>query len=324
MAENKEKKDLASVITSIQKKLGKNTIKFGSKEEKVDVIPFSIPSMNKITGIGGIPKGRLVEFHGMDGTFKSTFALDIIKNAQAKGLVCVYVDAEYTFSAEYAEKVGVDVESLVIIQPNSAEEAFDLMEQLIDSGEIGVIVLDSLAALSPQTELENEFGKANIGVMARLVGQALRKLTGKIGKTNTALVFLNQLREQLGGYVVMKTTPGGNAVKFYASMRFECSKLQMKEGNEVIGANIKVKVVKNKLAIPFKTTELEVVYGEGFNIDADLIEQLIEENIIEKAGAGWITIEGQKFQGIDKVVNFLNDNLELKEKLISDYYNKIK
>lgn len=200
MAKKEEKKlDLKEIIAGISKELGEGAINYAQDEMgTLEVIPFSIPSVNKITGIGGVARGRLTEFHGMDGTFKTTFTLDLIKNAQKLGITCAFIDAEFSYSPEYAERLGVNNETLILVKPNSAEEAFGVIEKLIDSGQVGCIVLDSIAALSPETELENEFGKSNIGVMARLMNQALRKLTAKAGKNNVALVFINQLREMLG------------------------------------------------------------------------------------------------------------------------------
>lgn len=323
MAKKEEKKvELKDVLAGISKELGEGAINYAQEEMgSLEVIPFSIPSVNRITGIGGVPRGRLTEFHGMDGTFKTTFTLDLIKNAQSMGITCAFIDAEFSYSPEYAEKLGVDNSKLILVKPNSAEEAFGVMEKLIDSGQVECIVLDSIAALSPETELENEFGKSNIGVMARLMNQALRKLTAKAGKNNVALIFINQLREMLGGYVPMKTTPGGNGVRFYASMRFEISKSQVKDGTDVIGVNLKVKCVKNKLATPYLIAEVEAIYGVGIDVQKDLINECVEAGILSKAGAGWLQLaEGVKVQGLDNAKQFLIDNPEFEQELI----NKLK
>lgn len=322
MAKKEEKKlDLKEIIAEMQKDLGEGAITYASEELGMQgVIPFSFPSLNRITGIGGIPRGRLVEISGMDGTFKSTIVLDSIANEQKLGGTCAFIDAEFSFSPEYAEKLGVDTEKLILIHPASAEEAFGVIEKLIDSGQVSLIALDSIAALSPNTELENEFGKSNIGVMARLLNQALRKLTAKAGKTNTTLFFINQQRELLGQYIPMKTTPGGNGVRFFASMRFENNKSQIKEGTDVVGVNIKIKVTKNKLSVPYLNTELECIYGIGVDKQKDLINECSDLGIISKGGAGWFEIAGQKMQGLDKVKQFLIDNPEYEEELI----NKLK
>lgn len=318
-----EKGSLADIISNLQKELGEGAISFGEEyTSQGGVIPFTIPSLNEITGIGGIPRGRLIEISGMDGTFKTTLMLDAIASEQQLGGLAAFVDAEFSFDENYATKLGVDVSKLILVHPKSAEEAFAIIEKLIDSKQVSLICLDSIAALSPETELENEFGKSNIGVMARLLNQALRKLTAKAGHTNTTLFFSNQLRELLGGYVPMKTTPGGNGVRFFASMRFENSKSHVKEGTDIVGVTIKVKCTKNKLAVPFKTTELECVYGEGIDKIKDFINICTNLGLIEKGGAGWYKIgEDVKIQGIDSLKQFLLDNPEFYESLTEKFNN---
>ena len=320
----KEKQSLQDVLLGIQKDFGEGILTSAIEEMgQLEVIPFSIPSMNRITGIGGIGKGRITEFHGMDGTFKTTFCLDLISQCQKMGGTAAFIDAEYSFSAEYAEVLGVDNEKLILIHPSSAEEAFTIIEKLVDSGQVDLIVLDSIASLSPSTELANDFGASNMGVMARLMGQFFRKITAKAGKTNTALVFINQLREMLGGYVPMKTTPAGNAIKFYASMRFEITKSAIKNGTDTIGVNLKVKCVKNKLAKPFLITEVEAMYGQGINIQKDVVNEAIESGVIQKGGA-WLTYENEKYQGYDTFVKLLKDNPEFEQALITKIKNQLK
>ncbi len=271
--------------------------------------------------IGGIGKGRITEIHGMDGTFKSTISLYAIKECQAQGGTCVFIDAEYAYSPEYAETIGVDNERLILVHPSSAEEAFNVIEKMVESGDVDLIVLDSLAALSPSAELANDFGASNMGVMARLVGQFFRKLTAKLGKTKTAFVVLNQLREMLGGYVPMKITPCGNAVRFYASLRLEISKVQIKEGTDVKGVTLKIKTVKNKLFTPFLTTEIEAIYGEGINLDKDFLRTCIDLGIVKKAGAGWMSYKDIKIQGEDAFIQLFRDNQELKTDLTTEINN---
>ena len=306
---------LDSVLKSLEKD-SPGLVTFAKElEGKLEVIPFTIPSLDAITGVGGVVKGRMTEIFGMDGTFKTTLALYAIAEAQRRGGMCAFIDAEFAFSAEYAEKIGVDIDQLILIHPSSAEEAFNVMEKLIDTKEIDLIVLDSIASLSPSTELANEFGSSNMGVMARLIGQMLRKLTAKLGKSNTALILINQLREQLGGYVPMKTTPGGNAPRFYATLRLEIKKAAIKDGKEQTGVTLTVKTVKNKLSTPFLETELEAMFGEGIDIEKDLIKTAVERGIIQKAGAGWMTYGEVKLQGLDKFKAFFSDNPEAFEDL---------
>lgn len=322
----KEKKQLESledVLKSIEKDFGEGIISMGNKElGALEVIPFTIPSMNRITTIGGVPKGRIIEFHGMDGTFKTTFTLDLILSCQRAGGKCAFIDAEYSFSPEYAEALGVNVEDLILIHPSSAEEAFAVLERLTDTKQIDLLILDSIAALSPSTELANEFGTSNMGVMARLMGQFFRKLVAKVGKANMALVMINQLREQLGGYVPMKTTPGGNALRFYASMRFEISKSPIKEGKEIKGVNLTVKCVKNKLGVPYLQTEVEAIYGQGIDVIKDLINEACIMGIIDKAGAGWMTYKEIKIQGLDAMKQLVLDNEELYSELENQVYDR--
>lgn len=324
MAKAEKIEDLKETIKSIEKDFGAGIISYGKDEiGTLEVIPFSIISMNRITGIGGIPKGRITDFHGMDGTFKTTFCLDLIAQCQKSGGTCALIDAEYAFSPEYAEGLGVDIDSLILVHPSSAEEAYTILEKLVDTKEVDLIVLDSTTSLSPNAELLNDFGASNMGVMARLSGQFYRKLTAKLGKSNTALVLVGQLREVLGGYVPMKAVPGGNAIKFFASMRFEVSKSQIKDGTSVIGITLKVKNVKNKLAIPYLMTEVEAIYGYGIDKQKDLINEAILYGMIKAGGAGWLTLpNGIKLQGVDNVKKYLIDNdvyLSALEQKIKEY-----
>lgn len=311
-----EKKNLESILNSLKKDYGNEILSYGNdKVGDFGTIPFGTHSLDAITGIGGIPKGRVTELHGMDGTFKTTFTLELARECQQQNGKVAFIDAEYAFSAEYAETLGVNTEDILLIHPASAEECFSVIERLVESKEIDLIILDSLAALSPNAELANEFGSSNMGVMARLMGQFFRKVVAKIGKTGCTLVIINQLRESLGGYVPLKTTPGGNALKFFASMRFEITKSAIKEGTAVKGVNLKVKCVKNKLATPFLTTELECIYGQGIDKLKDLIEVACDKGIITKGGAGWMTYEDVKIQGADNMKIFLLENKDKLEEI---------
>lgn len=323
MGKEQKPQDLKNILKEMQKDYGEGIFTYGSEEVgQLEVIPFSIPSMNRITGIGGIPKGRVTEFSGMDGCFKSTFCLDLVAECQKSGGTAAYVDAEYSYSPEYGEVLGVNNETLLLFHPASAEEAFSIIERLVDSGQVDLIVLDSTTSLSPSTELNNEFGTANMGVMARLNGQFFRKITAKVGKSNTALVLIAQLRESLGGYVPMKVVPGGNATRFYASLRFEISKSAIKEGTDVMGVTLKVKCIKNKLSVPFKTTEVEAMFGIGIDKLKDLINEAIHFGIISKGGAGWLTYGESKVQGVDNFKQLLQDNEEFKEAIINQIKEK--
>lgn len=309
---------LDEALKQIEKTLGEGVVT--SAEDsigKLEVCSTGIPSLDNATGIKGLPKARITEIYGMDGTFKTTVALLTIAEAQRNGDICAFVDAEFAFSPEYAAKLGVDNSKLILVHPSSAEEAFNVMEKLIETGEIGVMCLDSIASLSPSAEIANEFGSSNMGVMARLMGQMFRKLVSKLGKSNTCLILINQLREQLGGYVPMKTTPGGNAARFYASIRIEITKSQLKEGTDVKGVTLKMKTVKNKLNTPFMTTEVEAMFGEGIDVKKDIINLAISKGIISKAGAGWMSYKDVKLQGIDKFKAFFEDNPEFFEELKS-------
>ncbi len=323
MSEKKEKVEkvvvkekFSDVVIEMNKEFEEGVFSYGNEEiGNLGVIPFGILSLDGITGIGGIAKGRISEIHGMDGSFKTTLALHLIVECQKTGGTCAFIDAEYAYLPEYAEKIGVDNDKLILVHPASAEEAYKAIEKLVDSKRIDLIVLDSLAALSPVTELTNDFGSSNMGVMARLTGQFFRKITAKVGKTGTALVILNQLREQLGGYVPMKTTPGGNAVRFYASLRLEISKAAIKVGTDVKGVTLKVKTVKNKLSEPYLITELEAIFGEGINKRKDMLNVATTLDIISKSGAGWLTYKDHKIQGIDNFIKLLGDNEELQKEI---------
>jgi recombination protein RecA len=268
-------------------------------------------------GVGGFPKGRVIEIYGPESSGKTTLAISCIAEAQKKGGICAFIDAEHAFDRHYAEKLGVDIENLIISQPDNGEQALEIAENLIRSGAIDIVVIDSVAALTPKSEIEGEMGDSKMGLHARLMSQALRKLTGTISKTNCTVFFINQLREKIG---VMfgnpETTTGGNALKFYASVRLDIRRSsQIKEGENVIGNRTKVKVVKNKVAPPFKTAEFDIMYGEGVSKTGEILDLAVEFEIIKKAGS-WFSYGDTKLgQGRDAVKALIKDNPELADEL---------
>ncbi len=313
---NQEKlKALQLTLDKIDKDYGKGAIiKMG------DRAVVSIPSISSgsialdiALGIGGYPRGRVIEIYGPESSGKTTLAIHAIAEAQKAGGIAAYVDAEHAFDRLYAEKLGIDVENLYISQPDNGEQALEIADALIRSGAIDIIVIDSVAALTPKAEIEGEMGDSKMGLQARLMSQALRKLTANISKTNTCCIFINQLREKIG---VMfgnpETTTGGNALKFYASVRVDIRRLsQIKEGDEVMGNRTKVKIVKNKLAPPFKISEFDIIYGEGISKIGEIIDLGVEYEIIKKSGSWFSYGETKLGQGRDAVKQLLNDNPEL-------------
>ncbi|MGE5423777.1 MAG: recombinase RecA [Syntrophothermus sp.] len=317
---NKEKlKALQLTLDKLEKTYGKGTVmKLGDNAiEAVDVIPTGSISLDYALGVGGVPKGRVIEIYGPESSGKTTLALHVIAESQKTGGIAAFIDAEHAFDRFYAQKLGVDVENLLVSQPDSGEQALEITENLIRSGAIDVIVIDSVAALTPKSEIEGEMGDSKMGLQARLMSQALRKLTGTISKTATCCIFINQLREKIG---VMfgnpETTTGGNALKFYASIRIDIRKLnQIKEADDVVGNRVKVKVVKNKVAPPFRKAEFDIIYGEGISKTFEIIDLAVENNIIKKSGS-WFSYGDTKLgQGRDAVKKLLVDNPELAEEL---------
>jgi recombination protein RecA len=322
---NKEKlKSLQLTLDKIEKTYGKGTImKMGeAPTEQIDAISSGSIGLDLALGVGGFPRGRIIEIYGPESSGKTTLAIHAIAEAQRKGGIAAIIDAEHAFDVSYARKLGVDTENLLISQPDNGEQALEIADNLIRSGAIDIIVIDSVAALTPKAEIEGEMGDSRMGLQARLMSQALRKLTGTINKTSTICIFINQLREKIG---VMfgnpETTTGGNALKFYASVRLDIRKQgQIKDGENVIGNRAKVKVVKNKVAPPFKTAEFDIIYGEGVSKVGEIIDLGVELNIIRKSGS-WFSYGDTKLgQGRDAVVALLKDNPELAEEL----ENKIK
>lgn len=312
---NEKLKALQLTLDKIEKTYGKGTImKLGDNHiEPMEVISTGSIGLDIALGVGGLPKGRVVEIYGPESSGKTTLAIHAIANVQRNGGIAAFIDAEHAFDRFYAEKLGVDTQSLLISQPDNGEQALEITENLIRSGAIDLIVIDSVAALTPKAEIEGEMGDSKMGLQARLMSQALRKLTGTINKTKCCCVFINQLREKIG---VMfgnpETTTGGNALKFYASVRLDIRRIgQIKDGEHVVGNRARVKVIKNKVAPPFRMAEFDIIFGEGISKNGEIIDLGVELNVIKKSGS-WFAYEDTKLgQGRDAVKTLFNDNPEL-------------
>lgn len=313
--ENREK-TIGLAISAIEKQFGKGSIMRLGKDEKVghiDAISTGSMTLDLALGIGGLPRGRIVEVYGPESSGKTTLALQVVANAQKTGGIAAYVDAEHALDVEYARKLGVKTEDLLISQPDGGEQALEIVETLVRSGAMDVIVVDSVAALVPRSELEGEMGDATMGAQARLMSQALRKLTATVSRSKTLLIFINQIRMKIG---VMfgnpETTTGGNALKFYASVRMDIRRIApIKKGEEIVGSRTRVKVVKNKVAAPFRQAEFDILYGEGISRAGDVLDLASEHNIIEKSGT-WFSFGAERIgQGRDNAVGFLRDNPKL-------------
>ena len=314
MDENK-KKALDSVILQLEKQFGKGSvIKMDQKlSQDIDVIPTGCLTIDKALGIGGIPKGRIVEIYGPESSGKTTVALTLVAESQKLGGTCAYIDAEHALDPSYAEKIGVNISELYVSQPDTGEQGLEICEALVRSGAVDLVVIDSVAALTPKAEIDGEMGDSFIGLQARLMSQALRKLTAIVSKTNTCVIFINQLREKVGVmFGSPETTPGGKALKFYSSIRLDVRKTDtIKNGDEVVGNKTKIKVVKNKLAPPFKVAEFEIMFGKGISKVGSLLDMAVEFNIIDKSGA-WFSYNGDKIgQGKENAKNYLEQNEEL-------------
>src|SRR5687767_2961945 len=310
-------KALDIAVGQIEKQFGKGSImRLGQRGAiaPVDAIPTGAISIDYALGIGGMPRGRVVEIYGPESSGKTTLALQVIAEAQKTGGMAAFVDAEHALDAAYAQKLGVDLENLLVSQPDHGEQALEIVEVLIRSGGVDVVVVDSVAALVPKAEIEGEMGDAQMGLQARLMSQALRKLTGVVSKSKTTLIFINQLREKIG---VMfgnpETTTGGRALKFYASVRIDIRRIaSIKDGDQVIGGRTRVKVVKNKVAPPFREAEFDVMYGEGISREGDLLDLAVEKRIVEKSGA-WFAYAGERLgQGRENAKQFLKDNADVR------------
>lgn len=317
---NKEKlKALQLTIDKIEKNFGKGAImKMGSQAiEDVPAISSGSLGVDLALGVGGFPKGRIIEIYGPESSGKTTLAIHAIAEAQKAGGIAAFIDAEHAFDRFYAEKLGVDIENLLVSQPDNGEQALEIADHLIRSGAVDIIVIDSVAALTPKAEIEGEMGDSKMGLQARLMSQALRKLTSNINKTKTCCIFINQLREKIG---VMfgnpETTTGGNALKFYASVRVDIRKIgQIKDSDDVTGNRVRVKIVKNKMAPPFRKAEFDIVYGEGISKTGEIIDLGVEHNVIKKAGSWFSYGETRLGQGREAVRQLITDNPELAAEL---------
>lgn len=326
--EKDKDKVLDSVLADIEKQFGKGSImRLGdSSHLNIEVTPTGSLALDIALGVGGYPKGRIIEIYGPESSGKTTFALHAIAEVQKRGGRAAFIDAEHALDPVYAKNLGVDINELLLSQPDTGEQALEICEALVRSEVVNIIVIDSVAALVPQAEIEGEMGDNHIGLQARLMSQALRKLSGSINKTKTTAIFINQLREKVGVlFGNPETTPGGRALKFYASIRLDVRRAeQIKDGDRIIGNRTNVKVVKNKVAPPFKSASVDIMYGEGISKDGELIDLAVDINIIEKSGA-WYSYNGEKIgQGKENVKIFLKNNPDIKEKIekqIREHFN---
>ena len=324
MDENK-KKQLEQAILQIEKQFGKGSImKLGDDVQRtIDVIPTGCLTLDQAIGVGGVPKGRIVEIYGPESSGKTTVTLHILAEAQKMGGTAAFIDAEHALDPQYASQLGVDIDNLYISQPDTGEQALEICEALVRSGAVDCIVVDSVAALTPKAEIDGEMGDSFVGIQARLMSQALRKLTAIVNKTNCCVIFINQLRDKIGVmYGNPETTTGGKALKFYSSLRMDIRKVDViKDGADIIGNRTRVKIVKNKLAPPFKVAEFDIMYGTGINNEACVIDVAVELEIIQKSGS-WYSYNGEKIaQGKDNTKLYLQNNPEIFEeikKLVTD------
>jgi recombination protein RecA len=313
-------------ISQIEKQFGRGSIMKLGEDKKIDVPAISTGSLtlDLATGVGGVPRGRVVEIYGPESSGKTTLALHIAAEAQAKGGMVAFVDAEHALDVLYARKLGVDVDNLLVSQPDTGEQALDITEILVRSGAIDVLIIDSVAALVPRAEIEGEMGDHHVGLQARLMSQALRKLTGTISKSRTCVIFINQIRMKIG---VMfgnpETTSGGNALKFYASLRLDIRRIgALKDGDQIVGNRTRVKVVKNKVAPPFKNAEFDIVYGEGISKEGDILDLGVSLDIVEKSGA-WYSFNGDRIgQGRQNVKRFLAENVDIRDNIADQILKK--
>ena len=318
-ADPRRKAALEMALANVEKQYGKGSaMRLGDKPlQDVEVIPTGSLALDMALGIGGVPRGRIVEVYGPESSGKTTLALHIVANAQKNGGVAAFIDAEHALDPVYARKLGVDTDSLIVSQPDNGEQALEIADMLIRSGALDVIVVDSVAALVPKAEIDGDMGDSHVGLQARLMSQALRKMTGALSQAGTTAIFINQLREKIGVFFGNpETTTGGKALKFYSSVRMDIRRVStIKNGEEAVGNRTKVKIVKNKMAPPFKTAEFDVLYGEGISTEGSVIDMAVQRDVIKKS-ASWFTYEGEQLgQGRENVRQFLKDNPAITEEI---------
>lgn len=328
MAQKGQKEALSVAISQIEKEFGAGTIMkmSATRPLEVDAISTGSLSLDLALGIGGVPSGRIVEIFGPEASGKTTLALHILAQAQKRGGICAFIDAEHAFDPEYSKNIGINLDDLLISQPDTGEQALEIVETLVRSHALDVIAIDSVAALVPRAEIEGEMGDAMMGVQARLMSQALRKLAGAISKSKTCVIFINQIRMKIG---VMfgnpETTPGGMALKFYASVRLDIRRREsIKEGDQVIGNQVRVKVVKNKVASPFKTADFEIYYGQGISFEGDVLELATKMELVQKAGTWFVKDKEKLGQGRASAIAYLKDHPKLVEELVSEIKKQAK
>ena len=319
MEVQQKEKTLDLAISQIEKQFGKGAIMRMGEDTiiKIESIPTGSISLDAAIGIGGIPRGRVTEIYGPESSGKTTLALHVVAEAQKNSGYAAFIDAEHAMDPEYARKLGVDIDNLLISQPDTGEQALDITETLVRSGALDVIIIDSVAALVPKAELDGEMGDTHVGLQARLMSQALRKLTGTVSKSKTSVVFINQIRHKIGVmFGSPETTTGGNALKFYSSLRLDIRRIgQIKEGDQVVGNRTRVKVVKNKIAPPFKNTEFDIMYGEGISYEGDLLDLATQADIVNKTGA-WYSFNKEKIgQGRENTKRFLQENDKVRNEI---------
>ena len=314
-AANDREKALEAALAQIDKQFGKGSVmRLGDDTRApIEVIPTGSVALDIALGIGGLPRGRVVEIYGPESSGKTTVALHAVANAQKNGGIAAFIDAEHALDPEYAKKLGVDTDALLVSQPDTGEQALEIMDMLVGSGSLDIVVIDSVAALVPRAEIEGEMGDSHVGLQARLMSQALRKITGRLSQTKTTAIFINQLREKIGVFFGSpETTTGGKALKFYASVRIDVRRIEtLKDGTNAVGNRTRAKIVKNKMAPPFKQAEFDIIYGQGISREGSLIDMGVEEGIVKKSGA-WFTCDGDQLgQGKENARRFLRDNPDL-------------
>src|SRR3954452_21747550 len=327
MATNDREKALETALAQIDKHYGKGSVmRLGDEvRSPLEVIPTGSIALDLALGIGGLPRGRVIEIYGPESSGKTTVALHAIANAQALGGICAFIDAEHALDPDYAEKLGVDTDALLVSQPDNGEQALEIADMLVRSGALALIVIDSVAALTPRAEIEGEMGDSHVGLQARLMSQALRKMTGALSNAGTTAIFINQLREKIGVmFGSPETTTGGRALKFYSSVRLDVRRIEtLKDGQEMVGNRTRCKVVKNKVAPPFKMAEFDIMYGQGISREGGLIDVGVEAGLVRKAGA-WYTYEGDQLgQGKENARAFLRDNPDLANELEKKILEKL-